>query len=291
VQGTALDRYLRLEAVGLWRPAPEAEPREVVVSFGRTTLLLVDPEDRPLGHWPLAGVRIIGEEPGGTTVYAMSAGETLAVRDRDMVAAIAAVRRRLPEDAPPRRRLPLGRILALALLAAAIAGGPRLVRAAAERLVPPEQAEEIGDRMLIALIEAHGPPCETPKAGHSLGRLAAALVPDEPPRLRILDLGHTPAVAALPGGTILIDRETVAAAPPAELAGRVARAIAADPVAALVEDVGLPAAVRYIFTGHFSDQALARAAESAAARSESPTRAALSEGAAAELEVLRDICR
>ncbi|HET9068744.1 MAG TPA: hypothetical protein VFN28_08860 [Amaricoccus sp.] len=287
---TALDRYVRLEAVGLWREAPDAPPREVVISFGKTTLLLTDLDERPLGHWALAGVRTLGEEPGGATVYAMSAGETLTIHDREMVAAIDAVRRRLPEPGRPRRRLPAGAILALVLLAAAIAWGPRLVRAAAERLVPPEQAAEIGDRMLIALIETHGPPCDAPEAGRALGRLAAALVPAMPPRLRVIDLGHAPAVAALPGGTILIDRETATTAPPPELAGRVAAAIASDPVAALVEDAGLAAAVRYIFTGRFSERTLARAAESVAARTAGFAPVAVPEGVAAELEVLRDIC-
>ena len=55
---TALDRYVRLEAVGLWREAPGAPPREVVVSFGNATLLLTDLEERPLGHWALAGVSV-----------------------------------------------------------------------------------------------------------------------------------------------------------------------------------------------------------------------------------------
>ena len=53
---TALDRYVRLEAVGLWREAPGAPPREVVVSFGNATLLLTDLEERPLGHWAPSSV-------------------------------------------------------------------------------------------------------------------------------------------------------------------------------------------------------------------------------------------
>ena len=144
----------------------------------------------------------------------MSAGETLTIRDRDMVAAIAAVRRRLPEPRRQRRRLPLAPILGIAALAAAAAWGPRMIRAATVRLIPPEQAAEIGDRMLIALIEAHGPPCDDPEGERALGALAAALEPDAPPRLRVMDLGRTPAVAALPGGTVLIDRATATTATP-----------------------------------------------------------------------------
>ena len=61
---TALDRYLRLEAVGLWRERADAPAREVIVSFGRSTLVLTDLEERPLGHWALAGVVAIGPMSG-----------------------------------------------------------------------------------------------------------------------------------------------------------------------------------------------------------------------------------
>ncbi len=125
-------------------------------------------------------------------------GETLRIRDADMIEAIAAVSRQWPGPPPRRLRLPVLPILALAAAIALFAFAPRLIRAATVRLIPPEQAEEIGDRMLIALIEAHGPPCAGPDGERALGRLAAALDPSDPPRLRVMDLGAG-TVAALPG--------------------------------------------------------------------------------------------
>lgn len=122
---TALDRYLRLEAVGLWREAPDADVREVIVSFGKTTLLFTDLRERPLGHWPLGGIRVLDErDAAGFTVYAMSDGETLSVRDPDMVAAIAAVCRAQPAlRVQERRKRPdlagIACFLALALLVVA----------------------------------------------------------------------------------------------------------------------------------------------------------------------------
>jgi hypothetical protein len=76
-------------------------------------------------------------------------------------------------------------------------------------------------------------------------------------------LGRTPAVAALPGGTLLVDRATMATAAPDELAGRLAAALEGDPVRALVEDAGLLADLRYVFSGRFDERTLVRAAESA----------------------------
>ncbi|MBA3325508.1 MAG: hypothetical protein H0T41_09715, partial [Rhodobacteraceae bacterium] len=91
---TALEKYLRLEAIGAWRAAPGAAACEVVVSFGNATLILTDTSDRPLGHWALAGVQAIGID-GPATIFAMSpdGAETLAIAERDMIEAIAAVTR------------------------------------------------------------------------------------------------------------------------------------------------------------------------------------------------------
>ena len=39
---TALKQYQRLESVGVWRPDPEAQRRNVTVSFGDASLAISD---------------------------------------------------------------------------------------------------------------------------------------------------------------------------------------------------------------------------------------------------------
>ena len=54
---TALKKYQKLESPGLWRDAPEAQRREVVVAFGEASLVLSDPRTgSALSHWSLAAV-------------------------------------------------------------------------------------------------------------------------------------------------------------------------------------------------------------------------------------------
>ena len=65
---TALERYVRREAIGVWRERLEAPPREVVVSFGNSTLVLKDLAERPLGHWALAGVTVVGHDFPATSM-------------------------------------------------------------------------------------------------------------------------------------------------------------------------------------------------------------------------------
>jgi hypothetical protein len=264
---TAIDKYLRLEALGLWREREAAPPREVVVSFGRSTLVLSGLDDRPLGHWALAGIAAVGRD-GDATVYAMTPGgeETLAIRDREMVAAIAAVARpalgAAARPARPRRRVPLGPLLGAAALVALGFALPRGIALGVARLMPPEQAAEYGDRMLIELIARQGPPCAGAAGARALARLAERLDPAAPTRARVMAIGVP--VAALPGRTVVVDREALgAAASPAEVAGWVALGLGRDPRAALARDAGTLANLRYLVVGAFDERALARAAQGA----------------------------
>jgi hypothetical protein len=264
---TALEKYVRLEALGNWRERPAEPPHEVVVSLGKTTLLIKDLADRPLGHWALAGIVRLGGD-GGAAIYSMTSdgAETLTIRDREMIEAIATLScPRLAAGPAARGRLPVAPLLALAALAALAAVAPRLIRAEAALLVPPERAAELGDRLLIRLIERGGAaPCTDPDAARALEALAARLAPGSPPRMRVVALGTTPA-ALLPGGTLVLDRDLVRTASPGEIAGRAATALASDPLATVFAAAGPAADLRYLLTGDLGEAGLARAAEALAA--------------------------
>ena len=49
---TAIKEFERLESLGLWRDLKDSQRREVVVSFGESTLVLSDINNRPIiiGH-------------------------------------------------------------------------------------------------------------------------------------------------------------------------------------------------------------------------------------------------
>ncbi len=283
---TALDRYVRLEATGIWREGPDAPPREVVVSFGKATLVLTDPADAPLGHWALAGVQLIGRGDGGT-VYAMGGdgAETLTIQDAEMVAAIEEVRRELPAwpsaaaaPAPRRRGRLVGLLVLLAGLTALAAAVPQMLGRLATATVPPEQAEEFGDRILLALIEAGGAPCADPPGQRVVERIAATVLRAPVPPVRVIDLGGGIG-AALPGGTILLDRSAVSApAQAADLAQWIAGiAAGADPVAEMMRAAGPAANLRHVLTGDPGPEAVARAATRLrAAAAEPPVAAGVS---------------
>lgn len=268
---TALDKYVRLEALGQWRESPGARPREVVVSFGDATLVLTDMDDRPLGHWALAGVQALSSE-GGATVYAMNPDgeETLTIGDAEMIEAIAAVSRPLrlsPARAAPRRRSWWPAVLGLLLAAAAVAFLPELIRAQAARMVPAESLEEWGDSILLQLMAQHGPLCADAEGRRALALVGGRVWRETRPRLRAMDLGHAP-VALLPGPTVVIGRGALAQAEdPAEIAGWLALALAQEEMRPgperVMQAAGPAASLRYILTGRLSEAALDRVAAAA----------------------------
>ncbi|MBL4558023.1 MAG: hypothetical protein JKP98_15845 [Rhodobacteraceae bacterium] len=97
---TALEQYERLEAEGLWRPAADAQRREVLVSFGSASLVIADRNDVALAHWSLPALTRLnpGKRPA---LYAPGgeAAETLEIADATMVDAVETVRRALAREA------------------------------------------------------------------------------------------------------------------------------------------------------------------------------------------------
>jgi hypothetical protein len=98
---TALDRYVRLESDGLWRPAHDQQRRQVTISFGDATLVIADGAARPLTHWSLPAVMRLnpGEHPA---LYSPDdeASEELEISDETMIDAIEEVRKALAKARP-----------------------------------------------------------------------------------------------------------------------------------------------------------------------------------------------
>ncbi len=87
---TALTEFQRLECTGLWRDAPGAQKREVIVSFGDATLVISEARSaRALTHWSLPAIlRLNAGQIPARYAPAPDADEELELDDETMVAAI-----------------------------------------------------------------------------------------------------------------------------------------------------------------------------------------------------------
>ena len=266
---TALTEFARLESGGLWRAEPDAQRREVVVSFGDATLVIADSAGRPLTHWSLPAVQRLnaGERPALFTPDA-EATETLEIEDDLMIDAMEKVRKTVK-----RRRSRPGRLRnlsGLAVLAGIAALGvfwlPGALIGQAQSVVPPVKRAEIGATLLGHIQRITGQTCRSPLGTQALDKLhLRALGPDAGGQVFVVPSGPDTAVY-LPGGWIVMNRDLIEdTEDPAVVGGHIISAAAqlrqTDPLSALLEATGLRTTFTLLTTGDIPPETLRSYAE------------------------------
>ncbi len=265
---TALKKFSRLECPGIWRPSPDAQRQDVIVSFGEASLVISDRNERALSHWSLAAVVRInrGESPALYTPSA-EATETLEIDDETMIEAIETVRGAILKARPHRGRLRLvlfGSITAVVLGFAAL-WLPGVVMRHTLSVVPDPTRAEIGTKLFQAIGRLTGSPCRSERGDQALARLQARLFTPGKGALLVMPEGLTSTIS-LPGGVMLLSRKLVESPETPEVtAGYILaeaeRQSQADPLEAVLQTAGPLATLRLLTTGHLGDDALQSYAE------------------------------
>ncbi|WP_170335312.1 hypothetical protein [Ruegeria arenilitoris] len=255
---TALKQYQRIEATGLWRPSPDDQRREVVVSIGEATLTISDFNDRALTHWSLAALE--RQNPG--TYPAIfnpdgDPGETLELAETEttMIEAIDRLQRAIDRARPHPGRL---RWLSVGGVVAAVAAVlllwlPGALQSHVVSVVPEIKRQDIGNTILQRIERVSGKACASDDAQGSLDKLAQRTGVRQ---IIILPAGVKDSIS-LPGGTVLLNRSLVEDhEDPAVAAGYIiaerARAEQIDPLDDLLDHTGPSAAFRLLTTGQLT---------------------------------------
>lgn len=277
---TALEKYQRLEAPGLWRARHGAQRLNVAVSIGDATLTLTDLSDRPLAHWSLAAV--VRLNPGAVpALYAPSADpdepETLEIDEAEMVEAIETVRRAIERSRPQsgRVRVVLSVVILAAALALAVFWLPGALTRHTVSVLPDATRTAIGDRLLERIVRVTGEPCANGKGQAALDRLARGVLgADTSARVHVVASGIAGA-RHLPGRIILLDKAQVEDYESPEVAAGYIlaedqRARDIDPMRRLLDHAGLFATARLLTSGALPDRVLDRYGEVVFTRSPAP---------------------
>ncbi|MEO1549759.1 MAG: hypothetical protein AAFR93_04920 [Pseudomonadota bacterium] len=225
---TALSAYVVLEATGQWHPSAGEAARDVVVSFGKRSLVLTTTEDTPLAHWALTAVSRLDTGEGGAVFGVEGSADRLVISDPHMIEAIETVSQRAKVGAT--RALP--RVLALtalvltALVLAALVLAPPALRRLAVDLVPPERAA----LLTRDILERTPGLCRNPAAQKVLTRFAAQVQGTGGGRVLVARNWSTP-VSVLPDGTLILSNEILvgASSGPSAVAGWILAAQASVP--------------------------------------------------------------
>ncbi len=257
---TALKQYQRIEATGLWRPSPDVQRREVVVSIGEATLTISDFNDRALTHWSLAALE--RQNPGSFPAIFNPNGDPeetleLAETETTMIEAIDRLQRAIDRARPHPGRLRwlsvagvVGAVLALLLLWV-----PAALQNHVVSVVPEIKRQDIGDAILNRIERVSGQACTSADAQDALDQLAA--------RTGVRNVVILPAGVqsslGLPGGIILLNRSLVEDhEDPSVAAGYIiaerAQAAAQDPLDDLLDRTGARSAFRLLTTGELTPE-------------------------------------
>ncbi len=249
---TAIDKFIRLEAVGWWFEAGRQEAREVIVSFGDATLQITSLKDVPLTHWALLATKRIGTR-GEAVIYSADPEqhEVLEIDDTDMIRAISAVTSALTPPPAKRKTRWLWRGAGLAVLLGALSQSPPLIYSMAGLTTSPARLAEVSE----TLRNEAGLACKDWLGVRALEDMAAALFPEQvPPKMTVFD-GLSTTVNALPNGDILISKQALEMLSADGLATQIIAAWAhaqnGGAKSALIESLGPIAALRYLVTGRF----------------------------------------
>jgi hypothetical protein len=255
---TALTKYVRLEAPGLWRADAGAQRREVVVQLGDASLTLLDLRSgRALSHWSLPAVVRLnpGDLPARYAPAPGGAGEALELDEPAMIEALETVRGAIEAARPHPGRLRLAILAAsVAALAALVALWlPAALARHAAAVLPPATRAEIGRIALADLARVTGAPCTAPAGLRAARRLGERLFGPQGGEVVVVREGIGGALE-LPGGILVLDLRTIMATDSPDvaaahlLAARL-RAEAVDPLLPVLRWSGLAAMLRLLATG------------------------------------------
>lgn len=264
---TALSKYARIEATGLWRASPDVQRREVIVSIGDATLVITDLKDQPLGHWSLAAIE--RANPGQRPAIYHPDGDPsetveLPENEGEMIEAIETLRKSIEKARPrPGRLRWVGVVLSVVVVAAlALFWLPGAMQDHTLRVVPDVKRASIGAALLKRIERVSGPGCSD-----TGGRAALALLSV---RLKAGTLAVLPDMTRdslyLPGGLILLDRSVIEDfEEPDVAAGYIiteqTRRATTDPLRDLLGVMGLRENFRLLTTGDVAPAALDAYAE------------------------------
>lgn len=281
---TALEKYQRLEAAGIWRASPEAQRRDAIVSIGDSTLVITDLRENVLAHWSLAA--IARANPGALPAVYHPEGDPgeeleLDAAETEMIEAIEtlrqAVERRRPH--PGRLRFAIRAGIAAVVLGLGVFWLPGAMIRHTASVVPEAGRAQIGAALQERIARFTGSPCAAPGARDALTRLAARLeLPARGMRLAVVP-GGVQDTAHLPGGAILMNAALIEdhedpAVPAGYILAEMARAGAHDPLLSLLQRQGLGATVHLLTRGSLPGSALDREAEALLAAPPAPVETA-----------------
>ena len=172
---TAIEKYIRLESLAGWKECITKSEREVIVSFGKESLIISDLQDVPITHWSLDSTRIISSNPKQSIFSPDPDGmERLYVSDKGMIDAIMMFTKELETPTAKKNHLILFFIL-FWILTSVVVGGSINRDNIASKVISKTREAQIISPMSDEFMLKYGPVCHFPKANDAMEQFLSQL--------------------------------------------------------------------------------------------------------------------
>ena len=86
---TAIKKFSRLEAKAVWKENDDTPPRSVIISFGKSSIIISNENAFPLDHWSFNTIVMISKSKENTIFsQGSNRSEKLIIEDIEMINAI-----------------------------------------------------------------------------------------------------------------------------------------------------------------------------------------------------------
>tara|TARA_B110000259_G_scaffold52954_1_gene62334 strand:- start:918 stop:1931 length:1014 start_codon:yes stop_codon:yes gene_type:complete len=274
---TALKKYQRLECIGLWRSDLSAQRREVILSFGKATLVLTDSQNRVLSHWSLAAVEVQKGKMGEATLRpGAEAEETIEIKDKIMLEALLKVRKEINQTGahPGKLRLIIAIVTLIAISSVTIFLGPPALVSYASKVLPTAKRLQLGQAIRQHIGQLAGPYCENPEGTIAVQKLAKRLNSKNLKQILVLP-GYREKAIVIPGGIVILFKNMIkTTSNPEVTAGYILSALAdyenEEPIQLHLSKVGFPISLSLIISNELSETQIDKLAKNALALSPHP---------------------
>ena len=274
---TALKKYQRLECTGLWRSDLSAQRREVILSFGKATLVLTDSQNRVLSHWSLIAVEVQKGKMGEATLRpGAEAEETIEINDKLMLEALLKVKKEFNQTGPHpgKLRLIIAILTLVAISSVTIFLGPPAVISYASKVLPNTKKLQLGQELGQRIGQLAGPYCENPEGTVAAQKLVKRLNSKNLKQILVLPGYHNKAII-IPGGIAILSENMIkTASNPEVTAGYILSALAdyenEEPIQLHLSKVGFPISLSLIMSNELSETQIDKLAKNALALSPHP---------------------
>ena len=269
---TALKKYDRLECTGLWRSHLTAQKREVVLSFGKATLVLTDTQNRALSHWSLAAVEVQKGKMGQATLRpGLDAEESIEITDKVMLEALLKVKKEISQTRPHpgKLRLIIGIVILATISLGTIFFGPQAFVSYASKVLPDAKLLQLTEALGERIGQLAGPYCKNPEGNIAAQKLTKRLKSKNLRQISVLP-GRRDKAIVIPGGMVILFENMINTTNNPEVtAGYILSALAdyeyEEPVQLHLSKVGFPVSLGLIMSNQLSKPQIDKLAKNALA--------------------------